>query len=54
MNLTKKQDILVPIKPLERQEVEQALALDTKTMKDNKKKLCDYAKLKRFKVSTFN
>lgn len=55
VTLHKKQsEVVYPIvqaKPLERKEVEQALALDTKLMSDHKKELVDYSKLKRFKVS---
>lgn len=43
--------VVTPVKPLERKEVETALSAQTKTLKEFKKELVDYVKLKHFKVS---
>jgi hypothetical protein len=45
---------ITPAKPLERKEVEAALLAETKTLKQYKKELVDYVKLKRFKVRLSN
>jgi hypothetical protein len=52
--LTARVSQITPAKPLERKEVEAALLAETKTLKQYKKELVDYVKLKRFKVRLSN
>lgn len=52
--LTARVSQITTAKPLERKEVEAALLAETKTLKQYKKELVDYVKLKRFKVRLSN
>lgn len=52
--LTARVSQITQAKPLERKEVEAALLAETKTLKQYKKELVDYVKLKRFKVRLSN